>query len=65
MEAGADRSSIVIAFGGGIVNDMGGFLASIFMRGVPVIQIPTTLTGAGGRSDRRQDGSKSAKSERI
>jgi 3-dehydroquinate synthase len=43
MEAGADRSSIVIAFGGGIVNDTGGFLAAIFMRGVPVIQIPTTL----------------------
>jgi 3-dehydroquinate synthase len=43
VENGADRSSIVIAFGGGIVNDMGGFLASIFMRGVPVIQIPTTL----------------------
>lgn len=43
VEAGADRSSIVIAFGGGIANDMGGFLASIFMRGVPVIQIPTTL----------------------
>jgi 3-dehydroquinate synthase len=41
--AGADRSSIVIACGGGIVNDMGGFLASIFMRGVPVFQIPTTL----------------------
>jgi 3-dehydroquinate synthase len=41
--AGGDRSSAVVAFGGGIVNDMGGFLASIFMRGVPVIQIPTTL----------------------
>jgi 3-dehydroquinate synthase len=40
---GADRSSIVIAFGGGIVTDLAGFLASIFMRGVPVIQIPTTL----------------------
>lgn len=40
---GADRTSIVIAFGGGIVNDLGGFLASIFMRGVPVIQVPTTL----------------------
>jgi 3-dehydroquinate synthase len=40
---GADRSSVVIAFGGGIVNDMGGFLAAIFMRGIPVIQIPTTL----------------------
>ncbi len=43
LELGADRSSVVIAFGGGIVNDVGGFLAAIFMRGVPVIQIPTTL----------------------
>jgi 3-dehydroquinate synthase len=33
----------VIAFGGGIVTDLGGFLAAIFMRGIPVIQIPTTL----------------------
>jgi 3-dehydroquinate synthase len=40
---GADRSSVIIAFGGGIVNDVGGFLAAIFMRGIPVIQIPTTL----------------------
>jgi 3-dehydroquinate synthase len=43
VAAGADRSSVVIAFGGGIVNDVGGFLAAIFMRGIPVIQIPTTL----------------------
>ena len=43
VEAGGDRSSLVVAFGGGIVNDLGGFLAAIFMRGVPVIQIPTTL----------------------
>jgi 3-dehydroquinate synthase len=43
VERGGDRSSVVIAFGGGIVNDMGGFLAAIFMRGIPVIQIPTTL----------------------
>jgi len=41
--AGGDRASVVIAFGGGIVNDMGGFLAAIFMRGIPVVQIPTTL----------------------
>ena len=40
---GADRSSVVIAFGGGIIGDLAGFLAAIFMRGVPVIQIPTTL----------------------
>jgi 3-dehydroquinate synthase len=43
MEAGADRSSFVVAFGGGIVTDLGGFLAAIFMRGIPVLQVPTTL----------------------
>jgi 3-dehydroquinate synthase len=43
VERGADRSSVVVAFGGGIVNDVAGFLAAIFMRGVPVIQVPTTL----------------------
>ena len=41
--AGGDRTSVIIAFGGGIVNDMGGFLAAIFMRGIPVVQVPTTL----------------------
>ena len=43
VQRGGDRSSMVIAYGGGIVNDMGGFLAAIFMRGIPVLQIPTTL----------------------
>jgi 3-dehydroquinate synthase len=43
VERGADRTSMIIAYGGGIVNDMGGFLAAIFMRGIPVLQIPTTL----------------------
>jgi 3-dehydroquinate synthase len=43
IERGADRSSIVIGFGGGIVTDVAGFLAAIFMRGIPVLQIPTTL----------------------
>jgi 3-dehydroquinate synthase len=42
---GGDRSSIVVAFGGGIVNDMAGFLAAIFMRGIPVLQVPSTLLG--------------------
>ncbi len=41
--AGADRSSLVIAFGGGIVGDIGGFLAAVFMRGVPYVQVPTTF----------------------
>ena len=42
-EAGADRSSLVIGFGGGIVTDIAGFLAASFMRGLPVIQAPTTV----------------------
>src|SRR5271166_4531209 len=40
---GADRGSVILALGGGVVGDVGGFLASVFMRGVPVVQIPTTL----------------------
>lgn len=43
LDAGADRTSVVIGFGGGIVTDVAGFLAAIFMRGIPVLQIPTTL----------------------
>jgi 3-dehydroquinate synthase len=41
--AGADRSACVLAFGGGIAGDVGGFVAASYMRGVEVIQIPTTL----------------------
>ena len=43
VRRGGDRSSVVVAFGGGIVTDMAGFLAAIFMRGIPVVQAPTTL----------------------
>jgi 3-dehydroquinate synthase len=42
-EAGGDRGSLLICFGGGIVGDMGGFLASIFMRGMAYVQVPTTF----------------------
>jgi 3-dehydroquinate synthetase len=45
VELGADRTSVVVAYGGGIVTDMAGFLAAIFMRGIPLVQIPTTLLG--------------------
>lgn len=38
-----DRKDAIIAFGGGVTGDMAGFLASIYMRGIPYIQIPTTL----------------------
>ena len=43
VRRGADRTSVAMAYGGGIVTDMAGFLAAIFMRGIPVLQIPTTL----------------------
>lgn len=43
IDAGADRTSAIIGFGGGIVTDVAGFLAAIFMRGIPVVQVPTTL----------------------
>ncbi len=40
---GADRKSLLLALGGGVTGDICGFLASIYMRGIPFIQIPTTL----------------------
>jgi len=41
--AGADRKSLVIAVGGGVVGDVAGFAASAFLRGVQLVQVPTTL----------------------
>ena len=42
-KAGGDRSSLLIAFGGGIVGDVGGFVASTYMRGIDYFQVPSTF----------------------
>lgn len=43
VKLGAERSAVLIALGGGVVGDVTGFLASIYLRGVDVVQIPTTV----------------------
>ena len=43
LAKGYGRDSAVIALGGGVVGDLAGFVAGTFMRGVPVVQVPTTL----------------------
>jgi 3-dehydroquinate synthase len=42
-EAGLDRSSFLVALGGGMVGDLTGFVAAVYHRGIPVVQMPTTL----------------------
>jgi 3-dehydroquinate synthase len=43
LKLGADRKTVILAFGGGVVGDVAGMLASVYMRGVKLVQIPTTV----------------------
>jgi len=43
LRCGADRHTLVIALGGGVIGDLAGFFASVFMRGIRLVQVPTTL----------------------
>lgn len=43
LEAGFSRDTVIVAVGGGVVGDVAGFVAATFMRGVPVVQVPTSL----------------------
>lgn len=44
-DLGADRHSLLINLGGGVITDLGGFLGSVFMRGLDFIHVPTTVMG--------------------
>ncbi|MDE6270632.1 MAG: 3-dehydroquinate synthase [Muribaculaceae bacterium] len=60
---GATRSSLTLCLGGGMVTDLGGFVASTYMRGMPYVNVPTTLLGAvdaatGGKTGINFDGMK-------
>ncbi|WP_243296833.1 3-dehydroquinate synthase [Bacillus litorisediminis] len=54
IEGELDRHSLIIAFGGGAVGDLAGFVAATFMRGIPYVQVPTTLlahdSSVGGKT---------------
>ena len=43
IELGADRKSVILALGGGVIGDFAGFVAATFLRGIRFVQIPTTL----------------------
>jgi 3-dehydroquinate synthase len=44
IAAGLDRSAAIFALGGGVVGDLAGFVAAVYYRGIPCIQVPTTIT---------------------
>ncbi len=63
LQAGLTRKSVVVAYGGGVVGDITGFAASVYMRGVDFINVPTTLlsqvdSAIGGKTGVNLDGYK-------
>jgi 3-dehydroquinate synthase len=63
LERGADRRSVVVAIGGGVIGDLAGFVAASFARGIRFVQVPTTLlamvdSSVGGKTGINLSGAK-------
>jgi 3-dehydroquinate synthase len=63
ITAGLDRSSVVFALGGGVVGDLAGFVAAVYFRGIPYVQVPTTIvsqvdSSVGGKTGVNAKGGK-------
>ena len=65
INAGLNRDSFLIALGGGVVGDISGFAASTYLRGIPFIQIPTSLLAQVDSSVGGKDGDQSSLGQRT
>ncbi len=65
LEKGVNRNSVLFVVGGGVVGDLGGFAASIILRGIPFVQIPTTLLAQVDSSVGGKTGINSSKGKNL
>lgn len=65
IQMNADRRTVIVAVGGGVIGDVAGFIAASYMRGIPFIQVPTTLLAAVDSSVGGKTGVNHAKAKNM